>query len=81
MVKGNESQTIHELKRKIKLLEQSLASSGQNGGDKDNISKQAYENLMKTNERLMQEIIRLNAKQGNDNSVYESFLSESGMYN
>lgn len=79
MVEGNESQIIHELKRKIKRLEENQAGGSQGGND--DISKQAYENLMRTNERLMQEIIRLNAKQGNDTSVYESVLSESGYFN
>lgn len=81
MIEGNESQVVLELKRKIKLLEEEKESKGGAGGN-DESSKKAYENLMKTNERLMQEIIRLNMKQGNnDNSIYESVLSESGFIN
>lgn len=66
---------VLELKRKIKLLEENQSDQEK---DNEEASKKAYENLMKTNERLMQEIIRLNLKQGNDSSMYESVLSQSG---
>mgnify|MGYP001294715468 CR=1 FL=1 len=78
MLEGNESEVVLELKRRIKLLEE---TKGENGNNDEKINKMAYDNLMKTNERLMQEIIRLNAKHASDNSVYESMLSESSYIN
>ena len=71
-------QENEELKKKTDLNSSSLTTSK---NPKNNDA--AFENLKKTNERLMQEIIRLNAKmrENNQSSFDDSMISNSVYYN
>ena len=73
-------QENEELKRKTDLNSSSLTTSK---NQKDGNNDAAFENLKKTNERLMQEIIRLNAKmrENNQSSFNDSMVSNSVYYN
>jgi hypothetical protein len=78
MSRGDNSQEVMSLKRKIKMLEESQNGSG-GGVNNSGITEAAYENLRKTNERLLQEIIRLNSQVKQNQSM--SMMSESMISN
>lgn len=73
---------ISKLKKQVALGD--ISSSGSGGqdlqGKKDSvIDPKAYENLRKTNERLLQEIIRLNSQVKNQ-TFNESYISNNASY-
>ena len=92
MVQGNGEMQDLALKRQLMKLEQeneelkkkadpNLSSLSTSKNPQNNDA--AFENLKKTNERLMQEIIRLNSKmrENNQSSFNDSMVSNSVYYN
>lgn len=75
----NETAQVVELKRKIRSLyeeveiikrSRSMQSSLVQDRIKSEVTKESHERLVKTNERLMQEVIRLNKRLGEESGIF-----------